>query len=88
MKKTAGKKIKLPGGKPAGRLSCPECGNDSTFIEIATDVVITTYYQQNDDGSFTPQDNETDVLGEVSLICGKCNADMTQYHLHFQEMLF
>jgi hypothetical protein len=82
------KKVRLPDGKPAGRISCPQCGNESNFIEEATDCILTTFYVQNDDGSFTPEDNETEVLGEVKLLCGQCNHDLSQYHLHFQEMIF
>jgi len=82
------KKVAIPTGRPAGRLICPACGNSEDFIEMAQNVTMTTRYLQNDDGSFTPEDYETRILGAVRLLCGKCNTDMTDYHSHFQGMVF
>ena len=47
------KKVQVSKNKPIGRIVCPHCGNDRDFIEIAHDVVVTSHYVQNDDGSFT-----------------------------------
>lgn len=70
------------------RIVCPECANDLDFIEIADDVVITTRYIQNDDGSFTQEEDESQVLGEIKFFCGECDADLTEFHKRFLEMLF
>ncbi len=80
--------VALPTGQPAGRIVCPECGNDTDFYEVAEEVTITTHYTQNDDGSFSPQEDESEVRGDVRLYCGGCNADLTSFHDHFLEMLF
>jgi hypothetical protein len=82
------KKVKVPTGRPAGHLTCPVCGNTEDFIELAQNVTVTTRYLQHHDGSFTPEENDTEINGEVYLLCGKCNADMTGYHNHFIDMLF
>lgn len=73
---------------PVNRLSCPSCGNDHDFYEIAEDAVITTHYIQNKDGSFTPIEDNSQVLGEIKLICGQCQEDLSRYHQRFTEMLF
>ena len=73
---------------PANRLACPTCGNDYDFYEIAEDVIITTHYIQNQDGSFTPQEDNSQVHGEVKLICGQCRQDLSIFHQRFSEMLF
>nr|MBF0222657.1 hypothetical protein [Desulfobulbaceae bacterium] len=70
------------------RVTCPECGNDTEFFEVADGVIITTRYVQNDDCSFTQDGDESQVLGEIKFFCGECNADLTRYHQHFMEMLF
>lgn len=70
------------------RIICPACGNDKHFYEIAEDVVLTTRYTQNADGSFTPQSDESSILGEVRLYCVECNTDLSQFHNRFMEMLF
>lgn len=67
---------------------CPECGNDTDFFEVAEDVIITTRYVQNSDSSFTQQDDDSQVLGEIKFYCGECNADLQQFHQRFIEMLF
>lgn len=82
------KKVKVPTDRPAGRLICPRCGNSEDFIEQTQNVVVTTRYLQHRDGSFTPEESETEILGEVRLLCGKCNGDMSMYHNHFQNMIF
>lgn len=84
----AQQKVHIPSGEPAGRIICPECGNSKDFVEIAENVLVTTHYQQNVDGSFTPEDNETEVFGEVKFICGGCGNDLSVYHSHFLEMSF
>ncbi len=70
------------------RIMCPYCGNDEDFLELAENVTITTRYVQNEDGSFTPVADDTQVFGEIRFSCGKCGADLTKYHKHFLEMLF
>jgi DNA-directed RNA polymerase subunit M/transcription elongation factor TFIIS len=82
------KKVHIPTGEPAGRIVCQKCGNNANFVEIAENVVVTTHYLQNSDGSFTPEENSTEILGDVKFICGKCGADMTRFHSHFLEMSF
>jgi len=82
------KKVKVPSGRPAGSLVCPVCGNTEDFLELAQNVTVTTRYLQNVDGSFSPEENETEIHGEVRLLCGKCSADMTAYHNHFLDMIF
>ncbi len=73
---------------PSNRLTCPSCGNDKDFYEIAEDVTITTHYIQNLDGSFTPEEDTSQILGEIRLICGRCQEDMSSSYQHFSEMLF
>ncbi len=80
--------VKVSTSRPAGHLYCPSCGNSKEFVEQAQDVIVTTRYHQNLDGSFIPEQNDTEILGAVYLLCGKCGADMTPYHGHFLEMIF
>ncbi len=70
------------------RIICPHCGNDWYFFEIAENVMITTRYIQNPDGSFTPQSDDSRIQGDVKLYCGECQADLSQFHNRFVEMLF
>jgi len=70
------------------RITCPECGNDADFFEVADGVMITTRYLQNQDGSFTQDGDESQVLGEVKFFCGECNTDVSQFHQRFLDMLF
>ncbi len=78
---------KLP-GKSCIRIVCPECGNDVDFFEVAEGVVITTNYIQNRDGSFTQESDESQILGEIKFFCGECDADLSNFHQRFMEMLF
>lgn len=70
------------------RITCPHCGNDSDFMEVADGVILTTRYNQNNDGSFTQLDDESEILGEIRFFCGECNAELTHFHKRFLEMLF
>lgn len=70
------------------RIACPVCGNDSDFYEVADDVVLTTRYIQNEDGSFTQDSDESQILGEIKFYCGECSADLTRFHKRFVDMLF
>lgn len=70
------------------RITCPECGNTTEFLEIADGVVLTTRYIQNSDGSFSQEIDESEVLGEVRFYCGECGSDLSQFHKRFVEMLF
>lgn len=74
--------------KNTTRITCPKCGNDNDFFEVADGVILTTRYVQNDDGSFTQEGDESQILGEIKFYCGECNGDLTQYHQRFVEMLF
>ncbi|HET97177.1 MAG TPA: hypothetical protein ENN98_00440 [Desulfurivibrio alkaliphilus] len=69
-------------------IKCPHCGNDRDFLEVADNVIITTNYRQNSDGSFTQEGDESQILGEIKLYCGECNSDLSQFHSRFLEMLF
>ena len=71
-----------------GRIVCPECGNDLLFYEVAEDVTLTTSYLQNPDGSFTPQHDDSRILGVVKLYCAECRHDLSRFHNRFIEMLF
>ena len=82
------KKVQVPAGRPLGRIVCPNCGNDKDFVEVARNVIVTTRYVQNDDGSFTPEEGDSEVQGEVGLYCGQCDADVTAFHSHLLEMTF
>jgi len=70
------------------RIKCPHCGNDTDFLEVADGVVLTTRYVQNEDGSFTQEGDESQILGEIKFYCGECNADLSSYHQRFLDMLF
>lgn len=74
--------------KPPMRIQCPNCGNDSDFVEVADGVIITTRYLQNEDGSFTQEDDDSQIHGEIKFYCGECNADLSQFHQRFLDMLF
>ena len=74
--------------KTALRITCPQCGNDTDFFEVAEGVEITTHYVQNGDCSFTQDGDESQVLGDIKFFCGECNADLSQFHQRFVEMLF
>lgn len=82
------KKVQVPAGRPLGRIVCPNCGNDREFVEVARNVIVTTRYVQNDDGSFTPDEGESEVLGKVGLYCSQCDADVSIYHNHLMELIF
>lgn len=69
-------------------IKCPHCGNNSDFLEVADNVLLTTHYRQNGDGSFTQEGDESQIMGEIKLFCAECNADLSQYHGRFLEMLF
>lgn len=70
------------------RIICPECGNESDFLEVADDVILTTRYIQNEDGSFSQEVDDSQVLGEIKFYCGECGTNLDQYHQRFLEMLF
>lgn len=74
--------------KSSVQIRCPRCGNDTDFLEVADGVILTTRYVQNDDGSFTQEGDESQILGEIKFYCGECNTDLSQYHQRFLEMLF
>lgn len=78
-------KIPIVAGK---RIVCPVCGNDQYFYEIAEDVVLTTKYVQNSDGSFTALFDDSAMNGTVHLYCAECDEDLTHFHDRFVEMLF
>ncbi len=70
------------------KISCPFCGNDTDFYEVAEGVTITTFYVQNEDGSFSAVSHESEIEGEVHFFCGECHQELKQYHERFLEMLF
>ena len=72
----------------SSKISCPICGNDEDFLEVANGVILTSRYLQNDDGSFTLDGDESDIQGEIKFFCGDCGVDLTEYHHHFLDMLF
>lgn len=74
--------------KILNKFFCPACENDSNFLEVAEDTIITTYYSQNSDGSFTQTDQNFETLGEVRLICGICGENLDIFHDKFRELVF
>lgn len=73
----------------ANRLTCPFCGNDIDFFQIAEDAIITTHFTQNGDGSFTQEVSDSQVLGEVKLFCGECEEELPpEFFDRFNEMVF
>ncbi len=86
--KTGTKKTKVKLSPTKIRIVCPNCGNDTEFYEVADGVILTTRYIQNEDGSFTPVSDDSQVFGELKLYCGECNEDLTLFHKRFLEMLF
>lgn len=80
----------MPYSQPtvANLLRCPYCGNETNFFEITDDVITTTHYIQNKDGSFTIESKSSQSLGDVKLLCGDCEEDLTQFHQRFSEMIF
>ena len=72
----------------ANRLICPVCGNDKDFFELANDVLMTSYYTQNSDGSFSHESDASQINGDVLLFCGSCEEDLTYYLPRFKEMIF
>ena len=80
--------VQISNGEPAGRIICSECGNATDFVEVADNVIITTHFVQNRDGSFTKAETESHAIGEIRLFCGQCDTDMTQLHAHLREMIF
>jgi hypothetical protein len=70
------------------RIFCPQCGNDLEFLEVATGVILTNRYVQNPDSSFSQQEGESRILGDVRLFCSECQADLSSFHQRFLEMLF
>jgi len=55
---------------------------------VAEGVTITTFYVQNEDGSFSAVSHESEIEGEVHFFCGECHQELKQYHERFLEMLF
>jgi hypothetical protein len=80
----------MPFSRPAvaNLLKCPYCDNDSDFFEISDDVITTTHYLQNKDGSFTLEKRSSQSLGDVKLFCGNCEEDLSSFHQRFSEMIF
>ncbi len=74
--------------RSAARIVCPACGNDKDFLEVADDVILTSRYLQNDDGSFSQVDDDSQVLGDIRLYCAECNTDVSFFHQRFLDMLF
>jgi DNA-directed RNA polymerase subunit M/transcription elongation factor TFIIS len=74
--------------KVANLLKCPHCGNETDFFEITDDVITTTHYRQNPDGSFTIESKSSQALGDVKLFCGNCEEDLSNFHQRFSEMIF
>jgi len=75
--------------KAANLLRCPSCGNTQTFLEIDDDVVTTTHYAQNPDGSFHLEERDFHSLGTPKLLCNNCEEEMTEQHYHqFSKMIF
>ena len=74
--------------KVANLLKCPFCGNVAEFFEITDDVITTTHYTQNKDGSFTISEKSSQGLGDVKLFCGNCEEDLSSFHQRFSEMIF
>lgn len=69
-------------------LSCPFCDNTTEFFEVAEDALITTYYGQNEDGSFTANDQNSEIMGNVRLYCANCGENLDAFHGRFREMIF
>jgi len=67
---------------------CDECGNNKEFVEVADQVILTTRFIQNEDGSFIQEEDESQILGEVKFYCGECGADLSLHQKRFLEMLF
>ncbi|TKB27191.1 hypothetical protein FCL47_06590 [Desulfopila sp. IMCC35006] len=80
--------MRLDQPKVGNLLKCPYCGNESEFFEISDDVITTTHYIQNKDGSFTIENKNSQSLGDVKLFCGNCEEDLTSFHQRFSEMIF
>ena len=70
------------------KISCPNCGNDEDFLEVADGVILTSRFIQNEDGSFSQEGDESEILGEIKFFCGDCGIDLTEYYHHFLDMLF
>ena len=67
---------------------CPDCGNNKEFLEVSEGVILTTRFIQNDDGSFSQELDDSQVMGQIKFYCGDCGAELTQFHQRFLEMLF
>jgi hypothetical protein len=78
----------MPQPKVVNLLKCPYCDNDKDFFEITDDVITTTHYVQNKDGSFTIEEKSSQSLGDVKLFCGNCEEDLSSFHQRFSEMIF
>ena len=77
-----------PSHHKSARLVCPVCGNDEDFFEVADGVILTSRFIQNEDGSFTQDGDESEIMGEIKFFCGECESDLTRFHKHFLDMLF
>ncbi len=69
-------------------LKCPCCSNETHFFEISDDVITTTHYIQNRDGSFTEEKKSAQSLGDVKLFCANCEEDLSSFYERFSEMIF
>lgn len=71
-----------------GLLTCPNCGNDEKFVEVVDSVVTTTFFIQNNDGSFSSQGGKSEAFGSPRLFCAVCDEDLSLFHQRFSEMIF
>ncbi|MBM9518356.1 hypothetical protein JWG39_00825 [Desulforhopalus vacuolatus] len=69
-------------------IQCPKCGNSEKFFEVVDNIVETTWYTQNKDGSFILEESNFRHLGPPRLFCAVCEEDLTAWHQRFSEMIF
>ena len=64
-------------GLAFGRVRCPACGNSIQFVERAESIMVTTFYNQNGDGSFTMVSQNAEIGGELSFLVPQQNLWVT-----------
>ncbi|MBU0675142.1 MAG: hypothetical protein KJ950_10910 [Proteobacteria bacterium] len=77
-----------PNTSSGNRIICPACGNSEDFIEVADGVILTSRFIQNQDGSFSQDSDDSQILGDIKFYCGECDADLSIFHQRFMDMLF
>lgn len=69
-------------------IKCPQCGNESNFIETHIGGYRKHQYTQESNGRLTFEGSNYDRVEDTFLNCGKCNYNISNQYRKFLEALF